>query len=342
MEKRGVASPETQPTVADVDNDIAPISEPIANPLNQEFLVDVWQGLSVFPKNLPCKYFYDAKGSELFEAICATPEYYVKRTEWSIFQQHAADMALYIGAHAHIVEPGAGAVQKIALLLAELDAPASYIPLDISPEMLTASSSALAKLFPFVPVTPQIVDFLNVDDLMRLFQSDLPGKRLIFFPGSTVGNFHPVNACQFLKNFSLTLNSSDGLLIGVDLRKSTDILESAYNDKEGVTAAFNLNLLHRINRELGADFDVDQFAHKAIFNEQKSRIEMHLVSQREQSVTIADKVFNFAQDETIHTENSYKYSVTDFTELMESAGFSSRAVWTDEQELFSVHYAEVQ
>jgi L-histidine N-alpha-methyltransferase len=313
--------------------------------LNQEFLEEVVSGLSKPQKTLPCKYLYDAKGSQLFEAICDTPEYYVTRTECHIYERYAEEMSALMGDKVLLLEPGAGSVKKVGLLLDKLDAPAGFVPMDISAEILQFSSETLSERFPAININPIVIDFLNKQQIHHIF-STLPAKpsvnkRVIFFPGSTIGNFDPEDAVTFLKQFSDNLQSGDGLLIGVDLVKDTAILEAAYDDADGMTAAFNTNLLHRIDRELDANIHSSSFNHRAIFNRDKSRIEMHLVSDDQQLVQIADNEFLFEQGETIHTENSYKYTVDSFSELAERAGFLLDKVWTDEDSLFSVNYFSV-
>ena len=314
--------------------------------VDNALLDDVLTGLAQQQKTLPCKYFYDEKGSQLFEAICETPEYYVTRTEISIYQCYASEMAAYIGDKALIIEPGAGSVKKISYLLAALDQPVGFIPMDISPEILQVSSKILTDKFPDLDISPTVVDFSDENALSAIFQhlplQPLVNKRVVFFPGSTIGNFKPADAVNFLQQFSQNLHTGDGLLIGVDLVKDHDILEAAYDDQGGVTADFNLNLLTRINAELGADFMLDDFSHKAVFNQRDSRIEMHLVSDCEQEVTIANQTVRFDKDETIHTENSYKYTQAHFTELAAEAGFKRENIWVDKNSLFSVYYFSVK
>jgi len=312
--------------------------------LNEVFVESVFIGLSKKQKTLPCKYFYDEIGSQLFEKICETDEYYVTRTEIHLYKQYAHEMASFIGERALIIEPGAGSVKKIGLLLSKLINPVGFIPMDISEEILKLSSQQLSMEFPDIDISPIVIDFLNEEELSYIFSTlpkqPLANKRVIFFPGSTIGNFHPDEAEYFLKRFSSNLESGDGLLIGVDLVKDANVLEKAYDDKKGVTAQFNLNLLHRINREIQGDFQIELFAHKAVFNKEKSRIEMHLVSIKDQSVQIAGKSFEFFKDETIHTENSYKYSIESFSQVALAAGFILKNTWKDQKNLFSIHYLE--
>ena len=317
-----------------------PLTAMLSEAVDQHFLEDVWAGLSASPKTLPCKYFYDDRGSVLFEKICGTDEYYVTRTEMAIFERCATDMARHIGEGAHIIEPGAGALKKISLLLAALDRPASYIPVDISTEFLRRACGSLQRRFPDLDIAPCGLDF-NDGEAFRQCLDGVggdEGRRVIFFPGSTIGNFSPSAAQHFLSTMAAALRVGDGLLIGVDLLKSVDILESAYNDAEGYTAAFNLNLLNRINEELDGELDAGQFSHLARFNADAGRIEMHLRSKVAQRGRIAGREFRFRQGETIHTENSYKYRVDDFQALAARSGFIAEALWTDDERLFSVHY----
>jgi dimethylhistidine N-methyltransferase len=310
--------------------------------LKQEFLKEVVSGLSKSQKTLPCKYFYDEKGSKLFEAICDTPEYYVTRTECHIYEKYAEEMSALMGDKVLLIEPGAGSVKKVGLLLEKLKAPAGFVPMDISQEILEYSSKLLSARFPSISINPIVIDFLNKHQIYKIFsklqaQASV-NKRVIFFPGSTIGNFDPEDAVTFLKQFCDNLQSGDGLLIGVDLVKDTAILEAAYDDAAGITAEFNTNLLDRIDRELDASLYSGSFNHKAIFNRDKSRIEMHLVSDNEQSFNIGNKEFLFEEGETIHTENSYKYTVESFSMLAQKAGFSLQKVWKDDDDLFSVSY----
>ena len=324
---------------------LANLIQDLEHEIDDVFMADVVAGLSKEQKTLPCKYFYDELGSQLFEQICETPEYYVTRTELGIYQDHGSTMAEVIGEQALIIEPGAGSVKKIALLLQHLTKPAGFIPMDISPEILKSSSDTLASLFPDVDITPMVADFLNAEALENFF-TKLPAvplvqKRVVFFPGSTIGNFQPSEAKRFLQNFSCQLRVGDGLLIGVDLLKDKQLLEAAYNDGQGVTADFNLNLLLRIANELDGALSIDDFSHQAVFNREQSRVEMHLVSDKKQTIFVGDHVFDFEAEETIHTENSYKYSVEAFRQLAAEAGFKDKELWIDKDSLFSVHYLEV-
>jgi L-histidine Nalpha-methyltransferase len=306
------------------------------SPEREAFLRDVVTGLAASPKAIPSKYFYDEEGSRLFEQICELDAYYPTRTEIAILRDNAGEIAELIGEGAVLVEPGAGAAQKVRVLLdAAEEALKAYVPLDISGEHLIEASEKLAADYPRMKIVPIVADFSKPFDL----DAEAPsGRRVGFFPGSTIGNFTPEQARAFLARLLGLLGPGSGLVIGVDLQKDVGVLERAYDDPEGVTAAFNLNLLTRINAELGGDFDLASFAHKAIYNAQKSRIEMHLVSLAAQTVTVSGESFAFGEGETIHTENSCKYTVEGFAALAEQAGWTVERVWTDENRLFSVHY----
>jgi dimethylhistidine N-methyltransferase len=314
-------------------------------PWPSDFGRDVHAGLSATAKALPAKYFYDRRGSELFEQICCLPEYYPTRTERRILHDNAAEIAAIIGADVELVEFGAGAAEKVRLLLDVLERPRGYLPIDISGPHLAAAVAPLAADYPAVAVRPVAGDFTQVLPL----PAPLPQARcrVGFFPGSTIGNFTPEEALGFLRNATRMLRSDRarkgaadgaGLLIGVDLVKDPALLHAAYNDAAGVTAAFNLNLLARINRELNGDFDLDRFDHYAFYQPAQHRIEMHLVSRHAQSVRICDRRYSFAAGESIHTENSYKYTPTRFRALAEQAGFRPAAMWTDADSLFSLHW----
>ncbi|HTH95894.1 MAG TPA: L-histidine N(alpha)-methyltransferase [Stellaceae bacterium] len=306
-------------------------------PSLEEFRAAVLEGLAGAQKTLPCKFFYDAEGSRLFERICELPEYYPTRTESRILRDHAGDIADLAGPAVRLVELGSGAGVKIRLLLHALEDPAAYIPVDISRRHLLAAASGLARDFPDLVIAPVCADYTQPFSL----PADAPsGRTLGFFPGSTIGNFMPVEAERFLTGLHDLLGPGSAMVVGVDLRKDGAVLERAYDDAAGVTAAFNLNILRRINRELGGRFDLDGFTHEARWNDLDSRIEMHLVSRRDQIVPIGGERITFGAGETIHTENSYKYTVEAFTALAAQAGYASRAVWTDAGNLFSVHMLE--
>ena len=305
-------------------------------PTVMEFRSAVLQGLGSTPKTLPSKFFYDAEGSRLFDRICELPEYYPTRTECALLQARAHEVAALVGPHAGLVEFGSGAGVKVRLLLAALRYPAAYVPVDISRGHLLAAAASLAADFPDLRIAPVCADYTN-----RFALPHLPGshpRRLAgFFPGSTIGNFTPSEAADFLRRAGRLLGRGSMMIVGVDLLKDRAVLEAAYDDAAGVTAAFNLNLLTRINRELGANFDLGTFAHEARWNAGESRVEMHLVSRVAQSVQVGGDRISFAADESIHTENSYKYSLAGFAGLARSAGYDPVAGWTDPAGLFSVH-----
>ncbi|TWI50975.1 dimethylhistidine N-methyltransferase [Pseudomonas duriflava] len=303
---------------------------------SDSMLDDVLHGFAAIPKAIPPKYFYDQRGSELFEAITRTPEYYPTRTEERILAEAASDVAAITGPGTTLVELGSGASRKVRLLLESLQ-PHSYLGIDISRDFLLASTHRLAADYPWLDVSALCTDFTQPMSVPETFKD----KRVIaFFPGSSIGNFDPSDAQAFLHHLRDLLPAGSGLLIGVDLIKDKARLEAAYNDADGITAAFNLNLLERIRREIDTDLDPSRFSHYAFYNEQKSRIEMHLISRRAQTVRIGQQRFMFKQGETLHTENSYKYSLEGFRALSQGAGFSTVAVWTDPAALFSVHYLE--
>lgn len=301
---------------------------------NPSFLDDVLAGLSARPKALSPKYFYDRRGSALFERICTQPEYYLTRTEEQILAAAAAEIAELAGPESLLVELGSGASRKVRLLLEAMQ-PARYLGVDISREFLLESTRRLAADYPWLEVHAVWADFSRRLSLPR----DLSGGRAVaFFPGSSIGNFEPAAAEAFLAGLHRLLPTGSGLLIGVDLIKDRDILDAAYNDAAGVTADFNLNLLKRLRDELGAELDPSGFRHLAFYHEAMSRIEMHLESLRDQTIRVGGRDFSLAAGETLHTENSCKYSVDGFQALARRAGFAPTAVWSDPQTLFSVHY----
>lgn len=308
-------------------------------PDREEFLADVVSGLLASPKTLPSKYLYDERGSHLFDEICNLDEYYLTRTELQIMEQYAGEMATAVGSKAVLIEYGSGSSLKTGRLLEQLDSPAACVLVEISLEHLKNSASRLAAEHPGLKVVPVCADFTQPFDI-----PDLPadaGRRVVYFPGSTIGNFSAFAAQELLTEIASQAGPGGGLLIGVDLLKSPEILKPAYNDREGVTASFNMNLLERINRELKADFDLGAFHHEGRFNAEQSRMEMHLVSEKEQTVTIGEAQISFAAGETIHTENSCKFQLEDFRSLAGSAGFEVKQIWTDAAGLFSVQYLEV-
>ncbi|MBI3937495.1 MAG: L-histidine N(alpha)-methyltransferase [Betaproteobacteria bacterium] len=308
-------------------------------PARDSFLEEVAAGLARPQKEISPKYFYDQRGCELFEAICATPEYYPTRVETAIMQSHVREMARHLGAGCVVVEYGSGTSRKTRILIGELH-PLAYIPIDIAGEQLRLAAAELAAAFPELIVIAVCADYSRRFALPGL--AALEGsRRVIYFPGSTIGNFTAPEARRFLEHAAALARAGGGMLVGVDLKKEHALLDSAYNDARGVTAAFNLNLLARINRELGANFDLAGFRHRAFYNARLGRIEMHLVSVRPQRVALGGRLFSFRDGETIHTENSYKYSVAEFRKLAREAGFEPVACWTDPQRLFSVHYLSV-
>jgi len=298
------------------------------------FLNDVLDGLDRANKTLPSKYFYDERGSQLFDQICELDEYYPTRTETSLLARYAGAIAERVGKSVTLLELGSGSSTKVRLLLDRLDEPAAYIPVDISREHLESSAARLAADYPDLKVEPVCADYAGD---FHVSIAGGPGRTLAFFPGSTIGNFHPHEAQAFLRRLGRQLGAGSRLLIGVDLKKSKARLEAAYNDAAGVTAAFNLNLLERINRELDGTFDPQAFAHRAFYNDRLGRIEMHLESLRPQTALVAGFPIRFKAGETIHTEVSYKYTVDEFTSLVRNAGWSKIASWTDDEDLFSIH-----
>ena len=297
------------------------------------FADDVLDDLSQHPKRLSPKYFYDAAGSELFEQITLLPEYYPTRTELSILRDRGGAISATLPKGAALVEFGAGATTKVRLLLNEC-ALGAYVPVDISGDFLKAQADVLRQDFPDLAIYPVAADFTAP---FTLPQAVAGMPKVGFFPGSTLGNFEPHEACSFLRSARDILGRGAQLVIGVDLEKDERVLYEAYNDKAGVTARFNLNVLHRINRELGGNFDVSAFTHRAIYNRDRHRIEMHLISRKAQTVRVLGRNFSFRAGESIHTENSYKYSLERFAALARGSGWTPRATWTDGASMFSVH-----
>lgn len=302
------------------------------------FLLDVMEGLAKSQKEIPCKYLYDERGSMSFTEICQTAEYYITRTELQLLDEILPEISARVGPYATVIEYGSGDGIKIRNLLRALQEPRCYVPVDISAEMLFDSSRRLKREFPSLAIYPLVADYTALISLPKIPEAVNSGRQIVFFPGSTISNFTPVEAGQFLRNIRKFLAPGDGFILGVDLIKSPNRLHHAYNDYDGVTADFNLNLLRRINRELGANFKLQQFEHYAFFNPRYSRIEMHLVSLADQVVTIDGHPFSFREGETLHTENSYKYSIESITRLSHECGFHHEQVWTDKEKLFSVHY----
>ena len=299
---------------------------------NTAFRVSVIAGLSAKQKTLECKYLYDDLGSDLFDQICDLPEYYPTRTELGILEAATPEIARIVGNNAELVELGSGASRKTRLLLSAFDTPALYVPVDISADYMMDVAAKLRGEYPALNVEPVVADFIAPFELPVKSER---GSRLLFFPGSTIGNLHRSEAAEFLRSLART-SDADYFVIGVDLKKDPAILEAAYDDAAGVTAAFNLNLLRRINRELGANFDLVQFEHKAIYNEGEGRVEMHMVSRTAQNVFVGDSEFEFGKGETIHSENSYKYGLDEFADMAKAAGWQSEQFWTDPDTLFAV------
>jgi dimethylhistidine N-methyltransferase len=308
-------------------------------PRSGNILREVLVGLSKGQKTIDPKYLYDKKGSEIFEEICQLPEYYPTKAETEILKTHAAEMAQLIGEDALIIEPGSGSGEKVRFLLKELDHPAGYVPIEISREILLRTVEEFDHEFPDLNVVPVCADF-TADLELPLSVDGQIGKKVIFFPGSTIGNLDPHNAVHFLKKFGQMMGHEGGLLIGVDLKKNKEVFELAYDDPKGVTASFNLNLLSRLNHEVNATFDLSNFNHKAFYNEQLGRVEMHLESKIAQLVRVNQTIFRFKEGETIHTENSYKYSVEEFCELCAKANLKIRKFWKDTAKQFCVYYFE--
>ena len=309
-------------------------------PVVEDFESAVVAGLAQTPKTLPCKFFYDRLGSELFSRICELDAYYPTRTEIGILRRTTPRIAELAGPDCHLIEFGSGDGIKVRLLLEAMTSPTRYTAVDISRDHLRKSADDLARLFPDIEIAAVCADYTQPFDVPSpRVRPD--AKRVGFFPGSTIGNFTPIEAVDFLKSAADLLNGGD-LVIGVDLKKDIERLNAAYNDAEGITAAFNLNLLVRINRELGGDFDIDAFDHRAHYDARHGRIEMHLINRRAQTVAIGDHRFSFSEGETIHTENSYKYAIEEFQEIAASAGFRALDSWADEDRLFSIHYLRAE
>jgi len=295
---------------------------------------EICEGLSQQQKTLPCKYFYDEKGSHLFNAICETEEYYLTRTELSIMRQFASDMGSKIGSNPLLIEYGSGNGEKIHLLLDHLIEPVAYVPVDISQEYLDQTRNMLHQDYPDLEILPVLADFTKGFQLPK--PQKQPKRKVLYFPGSTIGNFNPKEATQLFNEMKQLLSSGDKLLIGVDLKKDQRIFNAAYNDSKGVTKQFNLNLLSRINHVFQAQFDLEQFEHKAFYSEEKGCVEMHLVSKQDQEISVLDKTFSFKSEETIHTESSHKYSQQEFEVLANQAGFTPDQVWQDANNYFAV------
>lgn len=319
----------TDAGLAQVMRDPAPVDE---------FAVDVHRGLAQMPKRIASKYFYDARGSALFERICEQPEYYLTRTELAILQDNAAAIARAIGPRALLVEYGSGAGIKTRLLLDAMDDPVGYVPVEISPSALNASVESLAEEFPEVDMLPVTADFTRPVELPAPEQASR--RTVVFFPGSTLGNFEPREAVALLRTMCIEMGRNGAAIVGVDLKKDAVLLEAAYNDAAGITRDFTLNLLARINRELDADFDLERFRHRAQYNALAGRIETHIVSCADQVVRVGDHRHAFAEDEAMLVEYSCKYSQEDFEAMAAKAGLRVVNTWTDARNWFAVQMLE--
>ena len=302
-------------------------------------LAEVLEGLAQPRKHLPCKLFYDERGSQLFESICELDEYYLTRTELAIMRASAGEMARCMGPHALLIELGSGSSVKVRLLLDQLVSPSGYVPIDISTRHLLASARALAKDYPDLPVLPVSADYMQPIELPELPR--LHRRRVAYFPGSTIGNLRLEQAVAFMRGIAKLVGRGGAMLIGADLKKDRRVLERAYNDAAGVTAEFNLNLLHVLNLRFQGDFVPSRFEHLAVYDEVRGRIEMRLISKEEQRVHVSGQPFDLAKDEWIVTEYSHKYSLAELAALAEAGGMQVRKIWTDPLQRFSVQYLEV-
>lgn len=304
-------------------------------PETSSFRDEVLEGLSRNPKSISPKFFYDEKGSALFNNITKTPEYYVTRVEEEILKSYSTEISEVIGSNRIIVEYGSGNSEKSGILISTLKSPAAYVLIDISPVAVRQSAETLASRFPGIRIVSICADYLRMEDMPESGSQD---GTVIVFLGSTIGNFDPESARKFLEDCYGDLDQGDGVLIGVDLKKDVDVLNRAYNDAEGFTAEFNMNLLRRMMNELNADLSLDKFAHKAFYNEEMGRIEMHLISLEDQEILIEENRFHFDRGESIHTESSYKYTVREFSRLAEDSGLKVRTVWHDPDQYFGLFF----
>lgn len=305
-------------------------------PSRESFLAEVLIGLQKPQKELPSKYFYDIRGSQLFNQICKLEEYYIPYIEDTIMHAQIREIAGVIGPRVLLIEYGSGNCEKVRLILDNLNNPVAYVPVDISREQLLNATTKLAIDYPKLELHPVCADYLSNFHLPLTKQ---PAKRsVVYFPGSTIGNFDPIPAKHFLEKVASICGKAGALLIGVDIKKDPTVLHSAYNDREGITAEFNLNLLRRINRELDCDFKLEWFQHYAFYNPIENRVEMHLVSRRDQVVHLNGAAISFANGESIWTESSYKYTLRQFEQMAAAAGFKVKHVWMDERQWFSVQY----
>lgn len=319
-----------------MNEEIIPAVEAAAK---ENFRDEVLGGLSKSPRELPCKFFYDETGTKLFQQICDLPEYYITRTEIGILRLHGAEVASALGSQIELIGLGTGAGTKTQILLEELERPAVYVPIDISKEQLDKSSARFRKMFPDLQILPVAADYLEPFELP--LPRRLSSRSVVYFPGSTIGNFDPEVASEFLSRLVELVGEGGGLLIGVDLQKDREVLERAYNDSAGVTARFNKNLLARINRDLGADFNLPRWHHHAIYNPAEGRIELYLISETDQTVRIGANTFQFRAGEEILTEYSYKHTIGGFIMLARQACFKFKQVWTDDARWFGVFYFTV-
>ncbi len=312
------------------------IGDEVHQPSANDILEVARRGLASTPKRLPSWLFYDERGSALFERICQQPEYYLTRCEVALMGEHAGSIADSLGADVRLVEYGSGSGLKTRMLLRQLDHPVCYVPVEISPEPLRQSTQQLVREFPQVPVQPLCADFSK--PLRLPVAPRAPRRTVLYFPGSTIGNFEANNAATLLRKMRDEMGNAGGILIGVDLKKDPAVIEAAYNDAAGVTAEFTLNALARLNREIGSDFDLDAFAHRARYNPMAGRIETDIVSRCEQQVEIGRGKVGFRAGEAVRVEYSCKYSLAEFAALADRAGLMVQRVWTDPQQMFSVQY----
>lgn len=302
----------------------------------ESFREAVFEGLSHKQKQIPPKFFYNETGSALFESILEQPEYYIPNKERELLRQYSDEFAGLIKPDAVLIEPGSGSCEKVQLLLEPL-LPSAYVPMDISADFLMQSASDMSRKFPWLNIYAVCLDFTQE---MILPQGVPQGRRIVFIPGSSLGNFDPQEIPLLLHSIHRLVGNYGGLLVGIDRKKDQSILNAAYNDEAGITAAFNLNLLDRINNEIDGTFKPDNFEHYAYYNDRFGRVEMHLVSLTDQQVTISGKSFRFQKGESIHTENSYKYSPEEFVNLASSGGFQHQKTWSDDEDFFSVYFFE--
>ena len=308
------------------------------HPVAVDTATEILDGLRQNQKSISPKYFYDTQGSKLFDRICTLPDYYPTRVETHLLELHRDDIADHVGDNTMLIELGSGSSEKVRPLLNAIE-PDSYLPMDISREHLRQSAERLAQDYPWLDIHAVCIDFT------RELEAPVAGDNetaTVFFPGSSIGNFEPVQASTLLERIADFLESNDGLLIGVDTKKDVDILERAYNDAQGVTEAFNKNVLTRINNEMEANFEIENFSHNAFYNHEHGRMEMHLVSSCDQIVKIGNESFGFRKSETVHTENSYKYHKSEFDELAQKSGFYSVKTWQDQDNLFNIHFYKKQ